>query len=304
MIANLLQHYNLTAFTATPLHGGHVFSVESAEGSFVFKQVPKNEERHERLMHEHRLLRHLHESGVPVACPVTARDGRSCVEDADAFYVLMPKIKIGFVDMFGPDAGAAYAEIGRAFGRFHRAMASFPDPKPNYTLDPLRQLHADIEPALRKNTACGKCHELATMLDETRGEMCEALTDLPSQLIHGDLHGGNVCLADNRVTGFIDCNHLPHGPRLYDLCYFINDFAKKFVGDAALERAFLAHYPRLLAGYDSVQPLTPRERRAFWPMLLASQIAFCHYKLTHNVPGLQTDFAVLRWVYHCRALLT
>ena len=59
--------------------------------------------------------------------------------------------------------------------------------------------------------------ELRALVDPSRDRLWSALTDLPTQLIHGDCNVGNVLVYDGEVSGYLDLDHLPRGPRVRDL---------------------------------------------------------------------------------------
>lgn len=67
-----------------------------------------------------------------------------------------------------------------------------------------------------------------------------AFAGLPVQPIHGDCHGSNVLLCNGEVSGFIELDHLPTGPRLYDLAYDLADRLKWWIEDAAQCACWLA----------------------------------------------------------------
>jgi Ser/Thr protein kinase RdoA (MazF antagonist) len=55
---------------------------------------------------------------------------------------------------------------------------------------------------------------------ERGASIAATLRGLPEQLIHRDCHPGNVLVDGTRVIGFIDCDHLCIGPRLFDVACF------------------------------------------------------------------------------------
>ena len=92
--------------------------------------------------------------------------------------------------------------------------------------------------------------------------MTEALTGLPCQHIHGDSHSGNILLHHGQVSGFIDLDHLPLGPRVYDLGYLMADLMKNRLYRAKALAQCLSVLGALLRGYEEETPLTERERAA------------------------------------------
>jgi Ser/Thr protein kinase RdoA (MazF antagonist) len=127
--------------------------------------------------------------------------------------------------------------------------------------------------------------------------MAAALSDLPLQLIHGDCHGGNYLLYRGDVSGFVDLDHLPTGPRVYDIGYLLADMAKaRFVGIPAHDD-WLAHAGQVIAGYERESSLSKREKDALWFVMLATQVLFVDWFLAHQKDELaRKNLAALYWI--------
>jgi Ser/Thr protein kinase RdoA (MazF antagonist) len=76
------------------------------------------------------------------------------------------------------------------------------------------------------------------------------------------------------VTGFVDLDLLPLGPRVYDLAYLLADRLKWRFDDPEHVARWLAGLPHLLAGYERENTLSAREREAIWYGMLATQVLF------------------------------
>ena len=74
-----------------------------------------------------------------------------------------------------------------------------------------------------------------------------------------------------QVSGFVDIDHLPVGPRVYDIGYLLADFAKaRFVRDDPDSR-WLEYGHLIVAGYEQVCTLQEREKAAIATVMLATE---------------------------------
>ena len=46
------------------------------------------------------------------------------------------------------------------------------------------------------------------------------------QLIHRDLHDGNVICSGDQVVGIVDCDHFSFGTPMIDIAYFLHNTVK------------------------------------------------------------------------------
>lgn len=207
---------------------------------------------------------------------------------------------------------AACAELGHALGGLHQALASFPPaskaPRLEFPSDPATQLraahaahqhhacpHADVRQALRvKLRRAGALP--AALLDD--------LASLPQQVIHGDVHPGNVILQHSpavgrvRVAAMIDFDLARYAPPAYELMRALI-YCVKPAGTAA---AFAPRAAAFLNGYLAERPLSGREIDAMAPLYETVQILDAHgldacYDASETLLRFgQARFALLYWL--------
>lgn len=206
------------------------------------------------------LLDHLAAKGCPVPRTIHDRDGNLYVtrpgpngDKALALIEYLPGVSVSV-----PTAGQARA-VGAELARLHLAAADFPASRAN---------GMGVAEWQRLAAACG-AEGLARINPELAGIVASELprlaanwpTDLPTGVIHADLFPDNVLMLGERVTGLIDfyfaCNDLI----AYDLA--VTHVAWCFGADDAF-RADVSQ--ALIAGYESVRPLSAAERAAL-PLL-------------------------------------
>ena len=203
------------------------------------------------------LLDHLAEHACPVPRTIHDRDGklfRLRDDKAIALIEFLPGVSVN-----EPTAGQARA-VGEALARMHLAVADFPGERANAMgVAEWQRLAAEcgdaglrsIDPQLADLVA----RELPVLAAQWPA-------DLPRSVIHADLFPDNVLMLGNRVTGLIDfyfaCNDLT----AYDLA--VTHAAWCFADEGRTFRPDLS--AALLAGYESLRPLTADERAAL-PLL-------------------------------------
>jgi homoserine kinase type II len=203
------------------------------------------------------LLDHLAEHACPVPRTIHDRDGRAFrFHDGKALALIefLPGVSVS-----SPTPEQARA-VGAALAQIHLAAADFAEQRVNGFGIAGWQTLAD---------ACGD-HGLASInpgLDAmVRRELgtlaAEWPQDLPRSIVHADLFPDNVLMLGAQVTGLIDFYFACYDITAYDVA--VTHAAWCFSGDG---RSFHAELSRaLLAGYDSVRPLSEQERSAL-PLL-------------------------------------
>ena len=203
------------------------------------------------------LLDHLAAKGCAV--PRTIHDAggalyRMLGDKAVALIEYLPGVSVS-----APSAAQAYA-VGAALAQLHLAAADFPGDRPNgMGLAEWQRLAkacgakglAQIDPGLATQVA----HELPLLAQAWP-------QDLPRGVIHADLFTDNVLMLGKRVTGLIDFYFACTDLIAYDIA--VTHAAWCFDHEGRNFSPELSS--ALLAGYETLRPLSPSERAAL-PLL-------------------------------------
>lgn len=256
--------------------------VTSVHGTtFILKNVGHLSAQ--QLALEYRLLQHLEINNVPVALPLLTDDGQTFYAHTTDRYVLLPILPIAALEEEHTwDWSRTFYNIGQAIARLHFALVSFPEKVDSWTMNLPHVLTNDAIPQIERALAENELSQFRIRITILMPHLKAALHELPIQLIHGDCHGGNMLLHDQHVSGFIDLDHLPYGPRVYDIGYYLADKAKgQFFYDAPSDWDWL-HFDHLIAGYEAISPLTASEKHAIPFMMLATQLMMAYWLYKHD----------------------
>ncbi|WP_293761622.1 homoserine kinase [uncultured Aquitalea sp.] len=199
------------------------------------------------------LMSHLARHGV--ACPAPVAD------HTDQFASLLagkPACLVSCLsgaDVSAPSPAQCRA-VGEMLAQMHVAGNTFPrhmkNPRgPRWWSDTAAQLYEFMDAA-----------DAASLREEVLYQDSHRFDHLPVGVIHADLFRDNVLMDGDHIAGFIDFYYACNDVLLYDLAIAVNDWARQEDGEIGAE-----HARALLAGYQSVRPLTQGERDA-WPVML------------------------------------
>jgi Ser/Thr protein kinase RdoA (MazF antagonist) len=203
------------------------------------------------LSSEYRVQMYLRNHGFPVADYQVTRDARLYAGPIEDSYVLMARLPEddNRSRLPGEEIG-----VGAAVARMHAILKTFPWATGSYEEDMVAPLEGDLYlPS-----------SLTADYTSIRSELIDALDALPAQTIHGDLTPDNVLWHRGHLAGVIDLDHLPAGPRLWDISKYVNRVLSSNGAEAStaardhqfeLARSFIR-------GYITENPLSERELAA------------------------------------------
>lgn len=216
---------------------------------------------------EARVLRRLSAQGIGVAEFLITEHATVVAGEADDTFVLMPRLERDEVDP--ADLVALEESVGAAVAELHLALARYPWSANSYVERLVESLRGDLMlPA-----------DLTEGLIDRRDGIAATLTALPDQLVHGDLTPENVLLRKpGVVSGFIDFDHLPLAPRVWDVGKYLSRRMRlRWWGTRVPTSSRLDHIHRFLRGYQQVSPLTGAEVEAIPGAIAVGNLAEASY---------------------------
>ncbi|MDP3738552.1 MAG: homoserine kinase [Hyphomonadaceae bacterium] len=197
------------------------------------------------------MMAHLAEKGFPAPLPVPAKDGQPLRTLQGK-----PAVIITFLQGMSPrrpDIDQC-RHLGAGLARFHRALDDFRMRRPN-------DLSIASWPKLwegRAAEADALSHGLASQVSGDL-EFLKANwpKTLPGGAIHADMFPDNTFFLDGKLSGVIDFYFACTDFLAYDIAVCLNAWAFERRGEYNLTKG-----RALIAGYESVRRLEPRERSA------------------------------------------
>ena len=293
---------------AREIHPGRVWRVACADGSaFILKDIGAGPDVERRFAFEHDVLRHLERSGVGVALPVPDRRGAALVAHEGRLYTLSPYLAADnrWLELDREGLLRLNRNCGAAIARLHAALATYPAhdlaQRTWRTVLPGEWFARSI-PAIRRGLAARERAAFDRTILAVEDELRTAAAGLPEQLIHRDCHHGNIVVHGEQVSGFVDCDHLSLGPRVLDLADFLVHAVKGHVADPRATEQWFALVPAVLEGYQGENPLSDRERRAVYAMMLGILLMFAAWFYETGTPQhAPRELETLAWMVAQRA---
>ena len=210
---------------------------------------------------------HVERNGIPTSVPIQLSDGgRYAVRDGVA-WTLLPYVEGGHL---GSDP-IALKSLGEMMARMHEIPLadSFPqDYRMGWSL-----FERMYEEAGEESQWPEFLVQLKRWDEELRGSIPD---NLPQGVLHGDLFPDNV-LGDAAVVAIIDFEEAWIGPRAFDLVMAFVGFGWQ---DGVPQQEC---WGALLAGYESVRPLTESEKEALPALYLYATLSIAAWRYWKHV---------------------
>ena len=274
--------------------------VATRNGRVFVKRHHRTVRNKEGLLEEHRFLEYLLANGAPVPRVFVTASGETAIETGEWSYEVHEAPKS--VDIYEgalswtPFRTAAHAHsAGQALAQLHLASEGFsaPQRKPRplvagFTIFAAENPDTELDrylaarPALAENAdARSGGAQALELLAPFHAQLLPLLPALLPLWTHNDLHASNLLWSDvgddAQVTAIIDFGLADRTNAIHDLAQAIERNIVEWlalVKDPAHTEdvpVHLGHLRALLAGYESVRPLSDEEAAALAPMT-----ALCH----------------------------
>ena len=258
-------------------------------------------------------LQHLGARACPVPVPQLVRtiDGRehTRIESAAGGSIVRLVSYLPGQPLSGRDIGRQTASVlGRGLARIDAALRDFRHPGEQQVLIWDMQRALSLRGLLVHISDAGIRDRVASCLNDFERHVLPRLGSLRRQVIHNDLHCGNVLVeADTpgRISGVIDFGDMLYAPLVIDVAIAASYLRGN--GRNSFEPALA-----LITGFDSVTTLNGDERLLLYDLIrarLAATIAIMHWRRSARDPsddylqqGLQREGSAERFLVQLDAV--
>lgn len=279
--------------------GNTVFSITCSEQNYILKEH-KNDEKVQK---EFALLSQLQDK-IPIAAPIKSKANKYYVEHNDRFYVLYPFLKgSSFTNHYSSKYKEQAIALGNAIGTLHFELQKI-DFEECKTFDLIHDVLSWAKGILEENREYFDINCIIEILDQYEREFKPMYELLPKQIIHRDMHPGNLLFSGLELTGIVDFELSVKGIRIFDPAYcstsiLMSDFDNK--ENRSLWQEILI---TILSAYNQINLLTEEENTGLLYVLYSIELIFMAFFCTvNNIDAAKCNERVLKWLYKNREMI-
>ena len=266
MMIHILEHWDITYKHMTEIQKD-VWSIDEAyflkadNNRDVIRNIPIYEE--------------LRENGIPAPEVIRTIEGNYYLELDHKYYYMTCKLggrHLSKEDVINNSVTARL--IGQATAKLHKGFRVIM-PKHNFKeMNLLQELNGWITENIKEYAPNSFTYGI---IEECSWELERLLPDLPRQLIHRDLHLGNLLFNDNEITGYIDFDLSQINIRMFDIAYMMVGWIVDSVNDEEFTTSWKQAVQLILKGYQEELKLSGAEVEALPIIMCSIEILFVAY---------------------------
>ena len=231
---------------------------------------------------------------IPVAKILLTKAGETYVEHSNAYFLISQKLHGNNISNIKDKA--ITLEMGRSIARLHKAFLKCQSAVEFWD----NSLLAELKGWIRENLANNEWKILNEQEYSGTVELLESIYDcLPRQLIHRDVHLGNFLFSNGRLSGYVDFDLSQKNIRIFDICYFLAGLLSE-EGTTFTKAEWMETVKSVVAGYESILPLSQQEKNAIPCVMKCIEILFVAYFIgTDDIKCANDACHVFRYIQDC-----
>ena len=282
-IEKKLEYWDIRDALIVPIES-HWQSTWEVDRKYVLKRYAQTDELARALQ----FSQMLESCGIPVAVFVPAIDGK--FSSADGHYALMKKLEGKHTDLY--ESPQLAAVMGRELALLHLALAKIEALSKYRDVDLLSDWTNRIKPGIESFVE-------NTVIEDVNLRFRTLFPKQHRQLIHRDVHLGNVLFDGDRLSGWLDFDIVQRNLRIFDICYLLAGMLVGNIDNHVKIDSWRKTKSDLVLGYCEVNPLSSEELDALPVLMVVIEFLFVNYWNEHDNTQ-QRDLAaeLAKWLYH------
>ena len=234
---------------------------------------------------------------IPVAKTVLTKTGEKYVAYKNNYFLISEKLR-GSNISDRKDKAVAW-KMGCAIARLHTAFMKCESEIEFWNNSLLKEMKGWI----RENFTNNEWKILSEEEYSKTVDWLESVYDfLPKQLIHRDVHFGNFLFLEGDFSGYIDFDLTQRNIRIFDICYFLTGLLAEETDDAFTKIEWIENIKSVIAGYESINKLSEKEKEAIPCVMECIEILFVAFFIGMNDTKHANDaYHVFRFIQDCES---
>lgn len=256
--------------------------------------VIKTSDSLENLKRNITLMKTLDEYGIPVAHPIPTVDGKDYVEYNGRYYLMMNKLSgTHILDIYQGDYLNIAYETGKIVAKLHTAFIACEQKITVWNNSLLDEMSGWIYDTLKANNS-----KYINKLDfkKTLNELKGCYAELQKQLIHRDIHYGNILFNNGEFSGYIDFDLSQKNARIFDICYFLTGLLIDHEKHKEHIEKWYHIISKFIEGYEVTNPLTKLEKDSICCLMSSIELLFVAYFISIEDEVLAEGSAILYYL--------
>lgn len=229
-----------------------------------------------QLMAETNVLNQLAQKGIRKQRLLKTRGNESYILQDDKYYCMYEYVEGNVVEVKRVEnLKVLSSTIGSEVAKLHQALCSINHVDEFVERNLYNVIYDWATPILKSSEQVHP--ELIQTMYQLQKDFKDAITLLPMQLIHRDMHLSNLIFKGEEFQGFIDFELMEVNVKIFDLCYCFTSILSELFSDEQLRSNWLYIVRNIFKGYHKQNPLTKEEIQAIWYVMLGIQAIFITY---------------------------
>lgn len=233
------------------------------------------------------------EKNIPVAKYLTTIDGKSYAMNDNAYYCLMSKMSGEHINPYVGDIKNTGKMLGNIVANLHLALKDIGSKLECYDAYYIKELDGWISEEIKakqiniRKEIIYKCFAFKPLY-----------STLPRQLIHRDIHLGNLMFEKGKFMGYLDFDISQKNARILDICYL---GASMLVGNYQHEDRFSLWceiFDGVLEGYEEISLFTQSEKESIPIIFVLIELTFvAFFSQIGQSDSSQSCVHMTNWLY-------